>query len=359
MPSNWLYVDTNFPSFTGKETVNEKIDTIQSYLYVLLEQLRYCLHNLDTSNMNQIELNKYVNGITDPVYKRLEDDEGNITQLQLTAKGLDLRITNAEGDINQLDITAKGLSAEISNAKGDITKLQATAQGLAAQISNAAGDITKLQATAKGFNILIGNASGDTTQIDASAAALRTQISNTEKGLSTLEQTVKGFRLSVTNGTSSSTLELWAGGTRLSSEKIQINGEVTFNSLSQSGSTVINGDNITTGTVLSQYIKLMGLLTVHDENSVPWGVLGHMKGLAIPDPGGPIYSTDGIGFASTSPDLSQVYGVCMATNAGVRMSFGNAAVIVINGAVELRAGSTCLRVWDNGNVTINNVPLSV
>ncbi len=359
MPSNWLYVDTNFPSFTGKETVNEKIDTIQSYLYVLLENLRYCLHNLDTSNMNQIELNKYVSGITDPVYKRLEDDEGNITQLQLTAQGLDMRITNAEGDINQLDITAKGLSAQISNAQGDINKLQITAQGMSAQISSAQGDITKLQATAKGLAADISNASGDITQLRADATGLATRVTNAEGNISTLSQTVNGFRLSVANGTSSSTLELWAGGTKLSSANIQINGEVTFTSLSQPGSTVINGSNITTGTVLSQYIKLMGLLTVYDESSVPWGVLGHMKGLAIPNPGGPIYSTDGIGFASASPDLSQVYGVCMATNAGVRMSFGNAAVIAINGAVELRAGHTCLRVWDDGNVTINNVPLSV
>ncbi len=336
MPSNWLYVDTNFPSFTGKESVNQKIDTIQSYLYVLLENLRYCLHNLDLSNMNQTELNKFVSGITDPVYKRLEDSEGNITQLQLTAQGLDLRITNAEGDLNQLNITAKGLSAEISNAKGDITRLQATAQGLAADISNAKGDITQLRADATG---------------------LSTRVTNAEGSISTLEQTVNGFRLSVANGTSSSTLELWAGGTRLSSANIQINGEVTFHSLSQSGSTVINGDNITTGAVLSDYIHLRNLLAVYDRYGQPWGVLGYMSGQAQPDVTGPVFSTDGIGFASTSPDLSTVYGVCMATNAGVKMTFGNASVVVVNDAVELNAGAAKLRVWGDGRVSVNNVLL--
>ena len=45
MPSNWLYIDTNFPSFTQKESVNDKVETMQDYLFMLVEQLRYTLHN--------------------------------------------------------------------------------------------------------------------------------------------------------------------------------------------------------------------------------------------------------------------------------------------------------------------------
>lgn len=33
MPSNWLYIDTNFPSFTQKESDGEKIETMQDYTY--------------------------------------------------------------------------------------------------------------------------------------------------------------------------------------------------------------------------------------------------------------------------------------------------------------------------------------
>jgi len=337
LPSNWLYVDTNFPSFTGHESVNDKIDVIQNYLYVLLEQLRYCLRNLDTRNMNQVELNKFVTNITNPIYQHLEDTDGNVTDLQVTAKGLTLRIENAEGDINQLAITAKGLAAEISNAQGDITKLQATAKGLAAEISNARGDITSLQATAQG---------------------ILTRVENAEGSISQFQQTVEGFRFEVTDsGNNTTRLTLTSNGVELASADIQITGEVTFHSLAQSGSTVINGDNITTGTVLSKYIKLMGMLTVYDQDGAPWGVLGHMRGLAQPVPGGPVFSTNGIGFASTAPDLSQVYGMCIATNAGVRMAFGNAEVVVVDGAVELNAGNAKLRVWDDGRVSVNNVLL--
>ena len=40
MPSNWLYIDTNFPTFTGEASPNVKITTIQNYMYMLVEQLR-------------------------------------------------------------------------------------------------------------------------------------------------------------------------------------------------------------------------------------------------------------------------------------------------------------------------------
>ena len=31
MPSNWLYIDTNFPAFTGEESMEEKVTSIQDY----------------------------------------------------------------------------------------------------------------------------------------------------------------------------------------------------------------------------------------------------------------------------------------------------------------------------------------
>ena len=59
MPSNWLYIDTNFPSFTGEESLGDRVTTIQNYLYMLVEQLRYTLHNLDANNMNPAAAERY------------------------------------------------------------------------------------------------------------------------------------------------------------------------------------------------------------------------------------------------------------------------------------------------------------
>ena len=35
MPSNWLYIDSNFPTFTGDENLKEQVTTIQNYMYML------------------------------------------------------------------------------------------------------------------------------------------------------------------------------------------------------------------------------------------------------------------------------------------------------------------------------------
>ena len=75
--------------------------------------------------------------------------------------------------------------------------------------------------------------------------------------------------LSVTNGSDSSTIQLKAGSTTISSANITFNGMVTFNDLSTAGSTIINGANITTGTISADRINLTGAITWGDlDNSV-------------------------------------------------------------------------------------------
>lgn len=141
MPSNWLYIDTNFPSFTQKESVNDKVETMQDYLFMLVEQLRYTLHNLDLSNMNKAAADGFVKTITDPIYGEIKDAEGNITQVALVAEGLAARIGDAEGNITQLQATAKGLQASVSNLNGSVTNLTADVNGIRATVS------TKIDAT--------------------------------------------------------------------------------------------------------------------------------------------------------------------------------------------------------------------
>lgn len=141
MPSNWLYIDTNFPSFTQKESVNDKVETMQDYLFMLVEQLRYTLHNLDLSNMNKTAADEFVKQITDPIYGEIKDAEGNITQVALVAEGLAARIGDAEGNITQLQATAQGLSASISNLNGSVTNLTADVNGIRTTVS------TKIDAT--------------------------------------------------------------------------------------------------------------------------------------------------------------------------------------------------------------------
>lgn len=292
MPSNWLYIDTNFPTFTGEESANEKINTIQNYMYMLVEQLRYSLRNLDLKNMNQTAVKQYENHLTEPIYAHISDTDGNVADLQITAKGLAGRITDAEGNITGLQATARGLSAQISNAQGDITSLQATAQGLSARITNAEGDITTLTATANGLSSSVSNMSGE---------------------ISTLRQTVNGFRLSASNGTDSSTLTLTSNGVYISSADIYFRGMVTYEDLSGSGRTVINGDNITTGLISANRILLGGELTVYQSTGQGASVGGYMGYVSSRDYFG--NRTSGMGMID-STGWNQV----VVTDAGARLT---------------------------------------
>lgn len=207
MPSNLLNADISFPQFTEEQSDAEKIEKITSYLFMLLEQLRYSLSNLDKENFNDAGFDEIVDIITEPVYIQLADDEQRITALQVTAQGLSGRISDAEGNISSLTATATSLTSRITSAEGSISTLQQTATSLTSRISDAEGNI------------------------------------------STLSQTVNGMTLSVSNGSSSSTIRLMANGVQLSSQSISFSGMVTFTDLETSGWTTINGDNITTGTI--------------------------------------------------------------------------------------------------------------
>ena len=52
MPSVWSGVDSNFPSFKEEESIKSKLAKIVNYIFVLTEQLKYTLANLDTTNFN-------------------------------------------------------------------------------------------------------------------------------------------------------------------------------------------------------------------------------------------------------------------------------------------------------------------
>ena len=140
MPTTFQLVETTFPNGEGKDT-QEQINGVYDYLFVLLEQLRYTLFNLDGSNINQNALSEFIKNISEPIYAKIADTDENVNEISITAKGLDARLSNAEGDITQLDTTAKGLQASVSNLDGAITNIKADVNGIRATVS------TKIDAT--------------------------------------------------------------------------------------------------------------------------------------------------------------------------------------------------------------------
>lgn len=198
MPGNILSADTQFPNFAGQESPAEQIRTIRNYLYMLLEQLRYTLNNLDAGNFNSEGLKEIQDAISQPILKQLSDTDGNLAELQFTAAGLASRVSNNEGNISQLEQTAQGLSSRVGNAEGNISSLQQTANGLSSRVSSAEGNISSLQQTANGLSSRVSNAEGSISSLSQTASGLETRVANAEGAVSTVSQKVNG--VTVTTG---------------------------------------------------------------------------------------------------------------------------------------------------------------
>lgn len=59
MPRDFITADTGFPNLTGNETVEEKVDRLYDYTFMLLESLRYVLRNLDADNFNTAAVDEF------------------------------------------------------------------------------------------------------------------------------------------------------------------------------------------------------------------------------------------------------------------------------------------------------------
>ena len=282
MPSNWLYIDTNFPSFTQKESDGEKIETMQDYLFMLVEQLRYTLRNLDLKNMNKAAAEGFVKTITQPIYAEIKNAEGSITQLGVTADGLAARISSAEGNITQLGATADGLAARISSAEGNITQLGATADGLAARISSAEGNITQLGATADGLSARISSNEGSITNLTADVNGIRTQVSGkigTSEAQTLIDQSLNGITLSATSGETGTVFKLMYDGAVLAStgsvdlyvDAVNVYGTLTAERLQGGSIRILDDEGNRCGTIYSTYASSADTKIEIDSDAIELG----------------------------------------------------------------------------------------
>lgn len=142
--------------------------------------------------------------------------------------------------------------------------------GLSSSIDIKLGSITS---TVQGLN-------GRVATVEQTASGLTSTVQGLSGSVSTLEQKVDSFTLSVSNGTSSSTIKLMAGTTEVSSQTIKFTGNVIFASDLTDGKTTISGDNILTGEISAEYLKLGGTMNVYSSltDTSASGSLGYVTG---------------------------------------------------------------------------------
>ena len=102
MPANWLYMDAKFPDFDGDISTEDKLAQVQNYLYLLVEQMRYTMQNLDTTNLNQTALNVWEEALTTPLYLLREGEGERLTQLSVAADGLTALVQSQQQQVQEV-----------------------------------------------------------------------------------------------------------------------------------------------------------------------------------------------------------------------------------------------------------------
>lgn len=85
---------------------------------------------------------------------RIESTEGDVIDVQQTAKGLSVRVEDAIGDASEAMQTAQGLFFRVNDIQGDVASLELTTAGMAAAVQN-----NRLRFSASGLEII--NAQGE------------------------------------------------------------------------------------------------------------------------------------------------------------------------------------------------------
>ena len=264
--------------YATQEMANNLLSTLQGYSYQGLEA-----NGAKVSPIAELGDGLAVSGLyTQLAYQNIRFSTGEVMDVSAPGSNETLHEYKTDGE------TTKQFNHQIAETRSIISKtseeillqVENELEGLSAsfsvqldsitsQITGLNGQVSTIQQTVGSITTQITGINGEISSLEQTATSLQTQIRNAQGDISSIEQYVDSITLSVTNGSDSSTIQLKAGSTTISSANITFNGMVTFNDLSTAGSTVINGANITTGTISADRINLTGAITWGDlDNSV-------------------------------------------------------------------------------------------
>ena len=132
MPSNLFVLDSELPSFTGKETPQEQIRKMFNYLVQMKQSLQYALRNLTADNFNASALQTLTDGAKVEVSEQLTLMQTAISQMSGKLDTLSARISGLEplsGQVTALEESDELLAAEIATLQEAVDALTLTVFG--------------------------------------------------------------------------------------------------------------------------------------------------------------------------------------------------------------------------------------
>ena len=151
-------------------------------------------------------------------------------------------ITALNNKTNELVRTVDETKSTITSIQGSITNIQDEQGNITSQMATITTEQSEIKQTAQGLTSTVSSIQTSLQNLDGEVETLSSTVS-------TVQQTATGLTSTVTQqGETISEI-------RQDLDKIDISGYVTFTDLKTSGSTTINGDNITTGYISANRIS--------------------------------------------------------------------------------------------------------
>lgn len=125
MGTNWMAVDTNFPTFTGEESSKEQISAMLNYLFILKEQLQYSMRNLTLDNFNAAGLDALTGEVSKKLGEQIQLFQNQLSQLSGTVSALSAQVSEAVQ-----------MSSRMKTAETEITYLQEFAEDAKSRLTD-------------------------------------------------------------------------------------------------------------------------------------------------------------------------------------------------------------------------------
>ena len=237
-------------------------------------------------------------------------------------------ITALNNKTNELVRTVDETKSTITSIQGSITNIEDEQGNITSQMATITTEQSEIKQTAQGLTSTVSNIQTSLQNLDGEVETLSSTVS-------TVQQTATGLTSTVTQqGETISEI-------RQDLDKIDISGYVTFTNLETSGSTTINGDNITTGSISADRIS-GGTIDANTINVENLNASNLTKGLIN---------------ANRISDAGNYLTNLYATNVYNAINYAQNVQLVSSGAAGLEKNGTVLRqngVYEkkNGSLTL-------
>ena len=247
------------------ETITSTVEDKEQKIYSQIEQTASSI----TATVENVEegLRSEITQTATSITAVVEDKEQKIySQIEQTASSITATVENVEKGLrSEIVQTAESITSTVENKEQKIySRIEQTASSITSRVEDVEkglmSEITQTESsiqasitdTEKGLQTQI-------TQNEKSITQIVKQVSKDEEKMSMIEQKADKIDFLVKSGTSSSNFTITDKLIDLVSKGINITGYVTFNDLSTSGKTTINGGNISTGTIDASKVTVVNL----------------------------------------------------------------------------------------------------